>query len=278
MTGNATIRQGAEEQIKALEKQFECRIALSVRDGDSTETMLSYRGAELFHAASTMKVPVMVEVFRQAERGLLRMDDMVLLDPHFRSMIDDSIYEADAAKYLEPKLGTSVTILELVEQMIVVSDNLATNLLLTRIRPQAVTAMLREQGIRDGYILRCLMDIPAYEAGVSNRLTADGLTQLMQAINQDKVASPESCREMRRILEAQEYRDMIPAGLPEDIRVGNKTGSITAVAHDTAIVNTPTGPYYVSIMMDGLAKETKGSDIAPTISRMVFEMRNGLRR
>lgn len=269
-------RQFHEELERAViraEEQHQCRIGVSFRDPALPCADFSYRGGELFHAASTMKVPVMIEVFRRVDAGEISLSDTMTLNPMFHSMIDDSPYEVDPAKHLKPRLGHEVTVLELVEQMIVVSDNLATNLLLTRVRPQRVTALLREAGVKDGYILRCLMDIPAYESGVSNRLTADGLTRLMQWIDEGKAASPESCREMERILEAQEYRDCIPAGVGPKARVGNKTGSISGVAHDTAIVHDAAGVYYLTIMTDGLKEGKKGCDVIAPLAQLIHQER-----
>jgi len=273
MQDGSSFEKTLNAAVQAAEKRHGCRIAVSLRDPLLEGGAYSYRGGELFHAASTMKVPVMIEVFRQADAGELSTSDTMKLDPVFRSMIDDSPYEVEAAKYLKKRPDEDVTILELVEQMIVVSDNLATNLLLTRARTQRVTAMMRHFGIEDGYVLRCLMDIPAYEAGVSNRMTADGLTRMMELIDTRQAASPASCEEMIRILEAQEYRDFIPAGVPPGIRVGNKTGTITANAHDTAIVWSPEGTYYLTIMTDGLRDKNDGAQIIAPISRLIFEER-----
>jgi beta-lactamase class A len=220
-----------------------------------------------------MKVPVMMEVFRQADAGELSLTDTIKLDTTFRSMIDDSAFTVGAAKYLRRRVGQDVTILELAEQMMVVSDNAATNLLLNRVRTQRVTAMLREFGIQDGYILRCLMDIPAFDAGVSNRLTANGLTRLIELIDTEQAASPSACAEMSRILEAQEYRTFIPAGVPPDVRVGNKTGTITAVAHDTAVIHAPGGSYYLTILTDGLSENLPGSEVIAPLSRLIYEER-----
>jgi beta-lactamase class A len=269
----SAFHEALHEAIVIAEKRHQCRIGVSLRDPSNEGLDFSWRGDELFHAASTMKVPVMIEVFRQVDAGKISLTETMRLDPTFSSMIDDSPYEVAPGKHLKPRLGEQVTVLELIEQMIVVSDNLATNLLLTRVRPARVTAAMRAAGVQDGYVLRCLMDIPAFEAGVSNRLTADGLTRLMAWIDSEQAASPASCQEMMRILEAQEFRDLIPAGVGPEARVGNKTGSITGVAHDTAIVHAPGGVYYLTIMTDGLGEKTRGAEVIAPLSRQIYEER-----
>jgi beta-lactamase class A len=264
------------DYIKSLEAEHGCRIGVSLRDPVWPDGGFSYRGSELFHAASTMKVPVMIEVFRQAEEGRFRLQDPLMLQTTFQSMIDDSSYTVEPGKNLRGRVGEQIPILELTEEMIVVSDNVATNLLLTLVGAPKVTGTMRRLGVQEGYVLRCLMDTPAFDAGLSNRLTPDGLSLLMEAIEQGRAGSEEATAEMRRILLNQRFREMIPAGVPNDVAVGNKTGNITAVAHDTAIVYAPNGTYYLTIMIDGLETGKRGSEIAPLISRYIFEERSRL--
>jgi len=233
-----------------LEKEaaLDCRIGLSMVD-PANGLRAEYRGDELFHPASTMKVPVMIEVFRRADAGDWKMSDTVTVDPNFRSLLDNSPYVVDSGKYLATRIGQPETMLKLVEQMIVVSDNLATNMLIARCGSARITGTMRALGVEDGYVLRGVQDIPAFEAGLSNRLTPNGLTRLMEVIENGEAASPESTAEMRRILLAQEYNDMIPRFLPDGVRVGHKTGSITGHRHDTAIVYAPDGTYFVTILV-----------------------------
>lgn len=267
-----SFETAVEKTVKDIESEHDCRIAVSFRD-PRNGLSFQYKADELFHAASTMKVTVMIEVFRQSEEGKFSMDDTIKADPMFRSMLDDSEYETGAANWLKERVNEEVPIITLVEQMMVVSDNLATNLLITLVRPQRVTATMRELGATDGFVLRCLQDIPAYEADISNRITANDLTTLLELIETDQAASQESCAEMRRILLAQEYRTSIPGKLPEDVRVGNKTGNITATAHDTAVVYAPDGTYYLTVLTDGLPDDVKGADLIADISRAIYDRR-----
>lgn len=232
-----------------------------------------YRGEELFHAASTMKVAVMIEVFRQAEDGCFSLGDSVVLDPIFPSMIDDSPYETDAGRYLKDRVRGTASVHELVEQMIVVSDNLATNLLVTRVRPQAVTATARRLGARQSFVLRCVQDEQAFLAGVSNRFTPNDLNALLRAIVEDRAASPAGCEEMRRILYHQEFRDILVPELPGGVRVGSKSGSITRHRHDCGFVDAPWGRYLVSIMSDGLRDDSTANARLAKLSRAIYDLR-----
>lgn len=261
--------------LEAAEKEHQCRIGLSFRD-DRLGLEYAWRGNELFHPASTMKVPVMIEVFRQAEAGAFKMDDTILVDPMFRSMIDDSEFECDAKEELTKRIGQPETILRLTELMIVVSDNLATNLVLRLVRPPRVTATMRELGARDGFVLRGVQDEKAFQAGISNRLTPNDLTTLMHAIETDQAAGTDSCAEMRRILLDQKYNDMIPAKLPEGTRVAHKTGNITRNFHDAAIVYTPTGSYCLTIMVEGITESKEAKEVSSSLARMVHDGRAAL--
>lgn len=279
-------RTGAESFSRAVldfafdkEAELSCRIGLSMSD-PSNGLRVEHRGDELFHPASTMKVPVMVEVFRRAEAGDWSMDEPVVVDPNFRSFLDDSPYVVDSGKYLATRIGQTETMLSLVEQMIVVSDNLATNLLIRRCGPARITGTMRQLGIKDGFVLRGVQDIPAFEAGLSNRMTPNGLTRLMEAIENGEAAGPASTEEMKRILLDQHFNDMIPRYLPEGVRVGHKTGSIKGHRHDTAIVYAPDGSYFLTIMVaecDAAGEDEAGDDpakkAAAEIARLIHEER-----
>lgn len=273
--GSSAATRLERDLVKAAqraERQMGGRLAMAFVD-PGAGISATYRGDELFHAASTMKVPVMIEVFRQAEAGKFSLQDTIMLDPVCRSFIDDSPFECEPARGLKEKLHQPVTILELTEQMIVLSDNLATNLLIDECGARRITATMRELGAQRGYVLRGLMDEQAYRAGISNRMTAEDLSALMAAIVEDRAATPESCAQMRRILLDQQYRTMIPKGVPEGIPVGNKTGSITAVRHDTGFVDAPTGPYTLTILMDGVEDGDAATQAAAELSARVYEVR-----
>lgn len=260
--------------IREKEREIGCRIGLSYRDRD-LPLRVEHNGDVLFHPASTMKVAVMIEIFRQADEGRYSVDDKVVVNANCRSMLDGSPFVVDARPYLQARIGQPETIVRIVEEMIQVSDNLATNMLIERAGARNITAMMRLLGAKDGFVIRGLQDIPAFNADISNRMTPNDLTTLMEAIDRGQAASPESCAEMKRILLGQRYRDMIPAQLPEAARVANKTGSITGHRHDTAIVEAPFGAWYLTILVDGLRgnNAAAGSRAAAEISRLIWDER-----
>lgn len=257
------------EAVRTHEDTLDCRIGFSLLA--SSGERVEYRAGELFHAASTMKVPVMIEVYRQMDQGRFDEDNTLIVETSFPSLIDGSMYDVEPDPYLKERIGQPVSFQKLVEEMIQVSDNVATNLLIRQCGSQRITATMRSLGAEKGYVIRGLMDEPSYQAGISNRLTPNDLTALMRAIDTNEAASPESCETMFEVLAGQKYLDMIPAGVPEGVPTGNKTGSITGVRHDTAIVRAPFGHYYLTILMDGLEDGDAGKKAAADLSRLVYE-------
>jgi len=231
-----------------------------------------------FHAASTMKVPVMIELFRQADRGALSLDQPVLLVNRFGSIVDGSPYavspadDSDSAMYA--RVGERVPLRELIERMIVRSSNLATNAAIALADPARVTATARALGASRMKVLRGVEDQKAYDRGLNNTTTAADLAALMAAIATDRAASPAACAEMRDILSRQEFNGEIPAGLPPGTRVAHKTGQITGVLHDAAIVYPPAGePYVLVVLTRAIPDETVARALIADISRLVWESR-----
>lgn len=227
------------------------------------------------HAASTMKVPVMIQLYRDAAEGRLSLERTVEVDPVFHSIVDGSRYELPVDSAAEPglydRVGEPVTIRSLVEPMIVWSSNLATNLLVREADPERVTTTMRALGADSIVVLRGVQDIPAFEAGLSNTTTARDLGAIMAALATGEAAGTEATEEMLGILSRQEYRSKIPAGVPEGVRVANKTGSITEISHDAAVV-LPEGrpPYVLVVLTRGMAPEP-AAEVARSISEAVWE-------
>ena len=229
-----------------------------------------------FHAASTMKVPVMIEFFRQVERGGLSAEQPVLLVNQFASIVDGSpfsvapIDDSDSTMYL--RIGQRVPVRELVERMIVRSSNLATNAVIALIGAQHADSTAHALGARNIRVLRGVEDGKAFQKGMNNTTTARDLGVLLEAIQKRTAASARSCDTMLAILGRQEFNDEIPAGLPPGTKVAHKTGSITAVLHDAAIVY-PAGrsPYVLVVLTRNIPDERIARALIADLSRLVYE-------
>lgn len=271
----ARFRARVTGKIADIESSLQCRMAVSFADRDHP-FRVAHRADELFHAASTMKTPVMIELFRQVDSGEIALDDALPVDASQPSFLETGTFECDSGELLAERLGGTATVRELNEQMIVVSDNLATNILLNRIGYRRVNSAMRALGADTGYVLRGPQDIAAWRAGLSNRMTAADLNVLLEAIDRDLAASPESCRTMREVLLRQHYDSRIPAKLPDGVRVAHKTGTIDGVCHDSGIVYAPFGTWYLTVLMDGVRSEPDGSAAIAELSRFVYDLREAL--
>ena len=231
---------------------------------------------ERFHAASTMKVPVMIELFRRLDRGQLSLNKRIELRNEFASIVDGSPYSLNAAddsdSLVYQWVGTKVTLHDLLEHMITRSSNLATNTLIAVVGAPAANATARDLGARDMLVLRGVEDGKAYAAGMNNMTTARDLAVLMNAIEYGTAASPASTDSMRAVLLRQEFNGEIPAGLPPDTRVAHKTGQITGHLHDAAIIYPRRrSPYVLVVLTRGIDDEKVARSLIADISRLVYE-------
>ena len=278
----------AAQRLDSLRVRIEARIAQTparavgvyFRDLGSGDTLLV--GAHLrFHAASTMKVPVMIQLFRDRDAGLVSLDDSLEVTRTFRSIVDSSPYDLDRTDDSDSTLyalvGRKVSVGGLVELMETVSSNLATNLLIDRVGAVRANATAHALGADSILVLRGVEDGKAYRAGRNNTTTARDLGMLLAALAQGRAASPTSCHEMLEILGRQQFNEGIPAGLPTGTRVEHKTGWIEAVVyHDAAIVRPPTGaPYALVVLTGGIQKDSVAYALVADLSRMVYEAVRG---
>lgn len=229
-----------------------------------------------FHAASTIKVPVLLGVFAAVESGELTLDSRVHVRNRFFSAADESLFRVEASRdaggEVQGYIGRTMRISDLAKQMIVTSSNLATNLLIDLIGLEPLTSTLEALGTHGIELRRGVEDEAAFAKGLNNRVTAAGLVRVLRRI-EDAAISAESSRQMLDILHAQEFRSGIPAGLPDSARVANKTGEISTVAHDAGLVYLPDRePYAVSILTEWDPGNTsKRRDTLAELSRAVYD-------
>ena len=249
-------------------------IGVAFHDLQTNDT-LYLNADESFHAASTMKVPVMIELYRRIDAGALALDQGVLLVNQFGSIVDGSAYSLDAGDDSDSSayrlVGSRVPVRELIDRMITRSSNLATNALIELVGATNANATAHMLGARDIRVLRGVEDDKAYQAGLNNTTTARDLAALLAAIETGRAASRSSCDRMREIMLGQEFNTEIPAGLPAGIKVAHKTGWITGVLHDAAIVYPPgRRPYVLVVLTRGITDRDAARRLIADISRLVY--------
>jgi beta-lactamase class A len=269
--------------IQVIEQSIRTRIAevpgaqVAVAYVDDSRGSLLYINADtIYHAASTMKVPVMMELFRQADANGFGLDQGVLLVNSFRSIADGSSFTVSASddsdSSLYSKIGTRVPVRELLQRMITRSSNLATNQLIAMIGAESVTSLIRRLGGQKMTVLRGVEDGKAFALGMNNVTTARDLSILLKAIRDGRPEIGTHSKDMLDILLAQEFNEKIPAGLPAGTRVAHKTGEITAHSHDAAIVY-PAGrePYVLVVLTRQIPDGKVASALIADVSRMVYQ-------
>ena len=222
----------------------------------------------------------MMEIYRQAAAGEIALDERVPVKNDFVSIADGSHFSVSAADDSEPtlynRIGQTATVRELMRLMIIASSNLATDILIERVRPARVMALMREMGARNIHVRRGVEDSKAFERGLNNTTTARDLMTLLRRIGEGRAVSKQASDEMVRVLLDQQFNEGIPAGLPKEARVAHKTGSITAVNHDAALVFLPgRKPYVLVVLTRGLNDEARAHQLIADISHVVFESLTG---
>jgi len=282
LTGVVTT-SAAAQQLDSLRAAIAARIAQTqasavgvyFHDLGSGDTLLVDANVR-FHAASTMKVPVMIQLFRDRDAGKLTLDDSVPIANDFRSIVDGSPYQLDKADDSDSSLydlvGKKRTVRQLIELMETVSSNLGTNLLIALVDAKRANATAHSLGADSILVLRGVEDGKAYRAGMNNTTTARDLGMLFTALAQFRAASPAACKEMLEILGRQHFTEGIPAGLPAGTRVEHKTGWIGGVVyHDAGIVRPARGaPYVLVVLTGGVKEDSVAYKVVADISRMVY--------
>jgi beta-lactamase class A len=268
----ATLKSRVVSRVSEIQRATVAVVFAEVGGGAA----FSLNPDTVFHAASTMKVPVMIEYFRGIDAGRLTRDQDLLLGTRFKSIVDGSPYALDAGvdsdSSVFARVGQRVPLRWLVERMIVRSSNLATNTLIEVLDATRVGATAKSLGTTAMKVLRGVEDGKAFQQGLNNQTSAHDLGVLLEAIETGKAASKESCRAMIDILARQEFNDEIPAGLPAGTRVAHKTGWITGVTHDAAIVYPPgRKPYVLVVLTKGIPDRPVAQKLIADISRLVWD-------
>ena len=254
-------------------------LGISFWDAQTT-IQWSYNADHYFHAASTMKLAVLLGVFRQIERDELTLDAPVHVRNRFTSIVNQEPFMLDLARDADPNvyghLGRTMTIRDLAYWMITLSSNLATNLLVEVVGINTIQLALDELDINGIRVLRGVEDSKAFEAGLNNEVTANGLLTLLRVIADGKAYSKEACDEMLKIMLDQQYRSGIPAGLPKAARVAHKTGNISTVHHDAGIVYLEDRKPYVLVILTQFAAETGRGTAVADVSRDIFNTIAGM--
>jgi beta-lactamase class A len=255
------VSRRLNDQLERLAAESKARaIAVALHDFE-TDFRFSLRGDRWFHAASTIKVAVLLAVFRAADERRLGLDDSLHVRNRFFSPADGTIFhvspDRDATPELYATIGRTAKISALAHAMICGSSNLATNLLLDFVSVEYARIVLREAQVHGIELRRGVEDHAAHERGINNEATADGLLCLLSAIRGNFLTN-ESKQQVIQILLEQRFNSMIPAGLPPHAIVAHKTGEISTACHDFGIVYLPEREPYIAAILTEFDPDQEG--------------------
>src|SRR6187551_983134 len=266
-----SLKENVEQELSKQEGTF----AIAFKDL-STGKELLINDTITFHAASTMKTPVLMEVYKQAAEGKFSLSDSLIIKNEFKSIVDGSLFSLDSTDDSETELykhiGEKRTISYLLYQMIIVSSNFSTNLIMELVDAKNVSATMVQLGAKDIHVLRGVEDGKAFAKGLNNTITANGLMMLFEKMAKGETVNPAASQAMINILLDQKFNEIIPARLPANVKVAHKTGSINGVQHDTGIVFLPNGKKYVLVLLSKNLKDEKGAIKAmANVSKLIYE-------
>jgi len=272
------------EEINALKQAIQNRLVSAPPEAEvsvayenlQTGSKMLINEKEQMHAASIYKTALMIEVYKQAAAGKFSLTDSIDVINSFKSIVDDSEYTMDIGEDSDDTvydiIGKKASYYDLTYQMITVSSNLATNLLINEVGAKNIMKTLESIGVKEMQVLRGVEDLKAYELGMNNTTNAEDMLRVMSAIAKDELISPSACAEMRKILLAQVHNSKIPAKLPEEVRIAHKTGSIAEIDHDAAIIYPPKGPVYALVVLTrGIKEHKEAEELIADISKIVYE-------
>lgn len=274
------MADGFAGEVEAIAQEAELEAAAVAVHDCATGRGLDVNGDRPFHAASTIKVAILVALAAAVADGRFQLAWRLAIRNRFLSAADGTPFRIaagrDANAEVHKHIGRTMRVEELALHMIGTSSNLATNLLLEAVGVDYARGVLARLGVNGIELCRGVEDERAYEAGISNRVTARGLVQLFQAIHEGRAGTPESTRWMLEVLSQQEFTRGIPAGLPDEVRaqatIANKTGEISNMAHDAGLIFLPDGTVYViAVLTETRRGVTPRQQTVARLSRAAYD-------
>jgi beta-lactamase class A len=267
VSAETQARSELESALRDLLAPRKGRFAVAVYDFQSGDSVL-VNGHEVLHAASLIKLPIMMALYELVDSGGTDLDQTVAVKSTYRSVVDSREFRVSPVASLPAK----PSLRRLLDAMITVSDNVAANVLIDFLTISRISSFLTRHGYRETCVRRYLMDERAFQRGIDNTMTAYDAMKMLRDLETGHGFVPGSCREMLQFLKRQTHNDKIPAVLPKDVGVAHKTGSISNVEHDAGIVYMPSGRKYVlAFMSAGLPRNGDGVEAARVVSKTTYQ-------
>lgn len=238
--------------------------AIYVKPLDSDLSLIIHN--EQMTAASMIKLFIMAEAFRQKKAGLIDLDE--------ESTITDDVKVGGAGILQNVPVGTRKTLRELIDLMIIESDNTATNIIIDRLTIENINQLITGLGLKNTVLQRKMMDFQSKKNGKENYTSAFDFGMTLEKIYWGQCIGPQEDAAMLEILLRQKDNDKIPALLPATIKVAHKTGELTGILHDGGIVYGEKGAYIVCIMTNTNKDVATASKDIAAISKTIYQFLN----
>jgi beta-lactamase class A len=225
---------------------------------------------DVYPQASSIKICVLAELYRQAQQGKLKLTDLYTVNAA------DLVQDSDIMGGLTPGV-TQITLRDLATMMVAVSDNSATNVLIDRVGMDNVNAFLNAQGLRDTRLRRKMMDLKAAAEGRENVSTPNEMLNLLQALYRGEILNKEMTDDFFKVLST--HKDSwIPRNLPDDLKIADKPGALEGVRNDSGVIFVDKRPFVLCVMTTYLHRERDGEDAISNIALAAWRMFDRLAR
>jgi beta-lactamase class A len=254
-------------RIEAVDRSLEGVLGVAVRDLESGAA-IELRANTVFPQASSIKLAILYELYRQAEEG--RVDLEQVLTPPLPRVAGSGVLQLLSGR-------VSLTVRDLAVLMFGWSDNEATNLLIDRVSLDAVNRRLRELGLARTTLARRMMDLEAAQAGRENLSTPAEMRALLETLHSGRGLSPERARDLLAVA-ATPKDSALRQPLPPGLRVADKPGALEGVRCASGLVYLPGRPYAIAVMTTYLRRDADGEKAIAEISAAVYETIDRLAR
>ena len=252
-----------EQFILDVDRNLDGVMGISIVDlTDSRD--YSLHANDVFPQASSIKICVLAELYRQAQAGKLKLTDMYTMNAA------DLVQDSDIMGGLTPGI-TKITLRDLATMMVAVSDNSATNVLIDRVGMENVNAFLGSLGLHNTRLRRKMMDIKAAGEGRENVSTPNEMSKLLQSLYQGKILNKELTDDFFKVL-ATHKDSWIPRDLPENLKIADKPGALEGVRNDSGVIFVDKRPYILRVMTTYLRHERDGEEAISKISLAAWRL------
>lgn len=261
--------QKLEASIAEVDRNLDGVMGVAIEDL-TTGQKYQLRESEVFPQASSIKIAILAELYRQAQQGKLKLTDV------YKVRASDLVADSRIMHGLTPGV-TQLTLRDLAAMVSAVSDNSAANILIDRVGMENVNSLLDSLGLTNTRLRRKMMDLKAASEGRENISTPSDMTTLLESIYRGRVLNKTLAEDFFNILSVRK-NSWIPRDLPEDLKVADKEGELEGVRTNSGIVFLDQRPYILCIMTTYLRRERDGEEAISKISLDAYRMFDRLAR